>query len=46
MTLLDALLVVFVIAFIVVLIRAVDTLSGTEDEDSYNTERGSKDADD
>lgn len=42
MTLLDVLLVVFVIAFIVVLVRAVDTLSGTEDDDGYNNEMGTE----
>ena len=43
MTLLDVLLVVFVIAFIVVLIRAVDTLSEKDDQNDYNLERGSQD---
>lgn len=40
MTLLDVLLVVFVIAFITVLVKAADSLTGTEDEDGYNSERG------
>lgn len=40
MTLLDVLLVVFVIAFIVVMIRVADSLTGTEDEDGYNSEQG------
>ena len=39
-TLLDVLLVVFVIAFITVLVKAADSLTGTEDEDGYNLERG------
>lgn len=40
MTLLDVLLVVFVIAFITVLVKAADSLTETEDEDGYNSERG------
>lgn len=42
MTLLDVLLVVFVIAFIVVMIRVADSLTGTEDEDGYNNEMGTE----
>lgn len=42
MTLLDVLLVVFVIAFIVVMVRAADSLTGTEDEDGYNNEMGAE----
>lgn len=40
MTLLDVLLVVFVIAFIVVMVRAADSLTETEDENGYNSEQG------
>ena len=42
MTLLDVLLVVFVIAFIVVLVKAADALTETEDEDGYNNEMGTE----
>ena len=40
MNLLDVSIVVFAIAFIVVMVRVADSLTGTEDEDGYNLERG------